>query len=130
MSLCKRLHVAKDDEANAVLEYVKLKDLLPSDHVEHINVIGDIITDEGRHLQEILLIIKEMGCEDISDTDKLCIALGDAKKNIDEVEKLSAYIGNRDRDSDGKRIHDIVEEVEKKLVEIRIIVDGVKKEGK
>jgi rubrerythrin len=65
MNICRRLHMAKDDEANAVLEYAKLKNLMPSEHKEHIDMIDDIISDEYRHLLEILAMIKDMKCEEM-----------------------------------------------------------------
>jgi len=61
MDICKRLHAAKDDEANGILEYAKLKMLLTSE--EHIDTIENIISDEYRHLLEILAMIKDMKCE-------------------------------------------------------------------
>jgi len=63
MDICKRLHAAKDDEANGILEYAKLKMLLTSE--QHVDTIDDIISDEYRHLLEILAMIKELKCEEI-----------------------------------------------------------------
>jgi rubrerythrin len=59
-SLCDRLHAAKDDEANGIIEYENLKDLLTSK--EHIELIENIILDESRHLGEILTLIKDLDC--------------------------------------------------------------------
>ena len=118
ISICKRLHTAKDDEAEGIIEYVKLKNLMPSDHEEHINTIDDIITDEHKHLVEILEIIKEMNCVDPTVIDEICMIGKTIYEKANKIEKLSDHIDGED----GKRLKEVAETIEKMTKEIKTIL--------
>jgi rubrerythrin len=137
MSVCKKLHMAKKDEADGILEYVKLKDSLISEYQEKtkliestnltesteiINTIENIIIDENRHLEEILMVIRELNCPELTITEEICILAKDIYEKANKIEKLSEYIDKKVESSDRKKIHDIVEEIEKKVKEIKSVI--------
>jgi rubrerythrin len=124
MSVCKRLHIAKDDEANGVLEYVKLKDLMSSEHKEHIDIIENIIIDESRHLEEILLILKESKCPELTTAEEICILAKDIYDKTEKIKRLSGYIINID---ERKKVHDIAEDIESGIKQLKTIANLVKK---
>lgn len=86
MDICKKLDFAKNDEADAILFYAKLKNLMPSEHIKHIETLEDIISDEYRHLLAILEMIKDMNCKGVTELNEEkmkeleAIAVTDIKK--------------------------------------------------
>lgn len=120
MNLCMKLHAAKDDEAEAVIEYAKLKNLMPSDHEEHINTIDGIMLDEHRHLLEILEIIKEMKCVDPTAIQEICMIAKVIYEKANKIEKLSEYVDSNNGE-DGRRLKQIAEDLESLVKQIKII---------
>lgn len=117
-NVCKILHAMKKDEANGILEYAKLKNLMPSEHEEHINTIEGIISDEHKHLMEILEIIKEMNCPELTPIEEIYMIGKYVYEKANEIEKLSGNIGNS---GDSKRLKEIAEDLEEKVKEIKAI---------
>lgn len=118
MEICKRLDAAKNDEADGILEYVKLKELLAPKYEAHAETIESIIADEHEHALEVLAIIEDIGCVELTPIQKVCMISKGIYENANKIEKLSAHIDNRE---DSIRIKQIAEEFEKLTKEIKTI---------
>lgn len=62
MDICKKIQLMLNDEAEAIISYNKLKNEMPSEHKEHIDMIEEYIADEYKHLSGVFNIMKDMGC--------------------------------------------------------------------
>lgn len=113
--ICKMLYGMKRDEAGGILAYNKIKSVMPSEHTEHIAMIEAYIGQEYDHLQGVEKMIGDMRCSGLSKEEEIHIIGHEIYERINEIEKIARGIGG----SSGDKIHKLVEEIERKVMEIK-----------
>lgn len=115
MSICKDLYKMRRDEAGAILEYSKLKSMMPPDHAIHIEMLETYLADEYKHLQGVESITRDMKCPALTPVLEIHIISHEMREGIDEIEGLAKSLPDKERE---QKIHKLTEEIEHKINEI------------